>query len=243
MLTRVTIPGLLITGTDTEVGKTVVTGAIAAWLRRQGLRVGVLKPVATGCERRREGLVSADAEFLAHCADSPHPLDLICPQRYSEPLAPAVAAERAGMPLDWAAVQRSLDIICRDSDILLVEGVGGVMVPLDDRHTVLDLARWLGLPAVVVARAGLGTINHTLLTLGALRQVTSVAGVVINRYPAETAGIAEETNPRMISKWGRTQVLCIVPDERVGPQAPRIPPGIAAAVEAVDWLRFAGRGC
>jgi dethiobiotin synthetase len=242
MLPRVRIPGLFITGTDTGVGKSVVAGAIAAWFRRQGRRVGVLKPVATGCERRREGLVSTDAEFLAHCADARHPLDLICPQRYAEPLAPSVAAERAGQPVDWSAVRRSIELICRDSDVLIVEGVGGVMVPLDERHTVLDLASWLGLPAVVVARAGLGTINHTLLTLHALRQVATVAGVVINRYPAETAGVAEETNPRMIDKWGRHPVLCIVPDEAVVGDPPSLPDAITAAIDPVDWERFAKVG-
>ena len=242
MLSRVPIPGLFITGTDTGVGKTVVAGAIAAWFRRQGSRVAVLKPIATGCERRREGLVSTDAEFLAHCADTSHPLDLVCPQRYLEPLAPTVAAERAGQPVDWAAVQRSIDLMSRDSDIMIVEGVGGAMVPLDERHTVLDLAAWLGLPAIVVARAGLGTINHTLLTVEALRKVTHVAGVVINRYPAENAGVAEETNPRMISRWGNVPVLCIVPDEAVSDAAAALPAGIIAAVGAVDWQRFARQG-
>src|SRR5687768_15526276 len=87
MLRPVPIPGLFVTGTDTGVGKTVVAGAIAHWLRNQGRRVAVLKPVGTGCVRRREGLVSEDAEFLAVCADARHPLDLICPQRYAEPLA------------------------------------------------------------------------------------------------------------------------------------------------------------
>lgn len=239
MLRTVRIPGLFITGTDTGVGKTVVAGAIAAWFRRRSTRVGVFKPVATGCERRREGLVSVDAEFLAHCADAPHPLDLICPQRYAEPLAPAVAAERAGQPLDWAAVQRALDLICRDSDFIIVEGVGGVMVPLDEKHTVVDLVHWLGLSAVVVARAGLGTINHTLLTLTALRPKGRVAGVVINRYPANNPGIAEETNPRFIDKWGRAPVLCILPDEPLSTVPPPVPPGITAAVETVDWESLA----
>lgn len=238
MLRPPTIPGLFITGTDTGVGKTVIAGAIAAWFRQRGSRVAVLKPVATGCERRREGLVSPDAEFLAHCADSPHPLDLICPQRYVEPLAPAVAAERTGQPLDWTAVQRSIDSMSRDSDLLIVEGVGGVMVPLDDRHTVLDLARWLALPSVVVARAGLGTINHTLLTLAALRPVAKVAGVVVNRYPSENAGAAEETNPRMISKWGSVPVLCISPEDPLSADIPSVPPEIAGAIEAVDWKRL-----
>src|SRR3954471_2351675 len=135
MLRPPTIPGLFITGTDTGVGKTLVAGAIADWFRRRHQCVGVLKPVATGCVHRREGLVSEDAEFLAHCADSRFPLDVICPQRYSEPLAPAVAAERATQPLDWDAVQRSIRMIERGSDVLIVEGVGGAMVPLDASNT------------------------------------------------------------------------------------------------------------
>jgi dethiobiotin synthetase len=233
------VPGLFITGTDTDVGKTIVAGAIADWFRRRGRRAGVSKPVGSGCVRRREGLVSEDAEWLAHCADSPHPLDLICPQRYVEPLAPAVAAERSRQPLDWTEVERSLQLMSRDSEVMIVEGVGGVMVPLDAKHTVLDLAVAIGLPAIVVARPALGTINHTLLTLHALRQVgVPVAGVVINRYPAENTTVAEETNPRAIEKWGRVKVLCIVPEERLMADA-RLGPEIVAAVETVDWSRLA----
>src|SRR5688572_32455781 len=121
MLKPVQLPGLFITGTDTGVGKTLVAGAIADWFRRRHKRVGVLKPVATGCARRREGLVSEDAEFLAHCADARFPLDVICPQRYAEPLAPAIAAERAGLPLDWDSMQRSSTMIENGSDVMIVE--------------------------------------------------------------------------------------------------------------------------
>src|SRR5439155_2458901 len=177
MLTAASKPGLLVTGTDTGIGKTLIAGAIAAWLRSQGSRVGVFKPMASGCVRRREGLVSEDAEFLAHCADSPHPLDVIAPVRFAEALAPAVAAQRMKEAIDWSPVQRSLAAIARDSDVLVVEGVGGIMVPMDDRHTMLDVAAWLKLPAVVVARPKLGTINHTILTVEALRRAdVSVAG-------------------------------------------------------------------
>ena len=95
MLQSPSIPGLLVTGTDTGIGKTVIAGAIADWFRRQRHRVAVLKPAGSGCVRRREGLVSEDAEFLAHCADARFPLDVICPVRYAEPLAPAIAGERA----------------------------------------------------------------------------------------------------------------------------------------------------
>src|SRR3954454_12212440 len=163
MLKRIAIPGLFVTATDTGVGKTLVAGAIADWFRRNGSRVAVCKPAATGCEHRREGLVSEDAEFLAHHADSRHPLDLICPQRYAEPLAPAVAARRAGVPLDWESIDRAITLMQEGSDVMVVEGVGGVLVPMDDKHLLLDVAGWLGLATVVVARPALGTINHTLM--------------------------------------------------------------------------------
>ena len=240
MLRPVSLPGLLVTGTDTGVGKTVIAAGIADWFRRRGFRVGVCKPCATGCVHRREGLVSEDAEFLAHCADARFPLDVICPQRYAEPLAPAVAAQRAGQPLDWAAIQRSLDAITGGSDVLIVEGIGGLMTPMDAGHAFRDVAGWLTLPAVVVARPGLGTINHTLLTVNALREAkVPVAGVVIDRYPAENASIAEETNPRAIERWGKTPVLCVVPEDKLG--GLRLPAGIVAAIDTVDWEKLAGR--
>ena len=245
MLQAITIPALLITGTDTGVGKTVIAGAIGRWFNRhEQARVAVCKPVATGCVRRREGLVSEDAEFLAHCADARHPLDLICPQRYIEPLAPAVAAERAKQPLDWESIGRAIGLMSRHADVMIIEGVGGVMVPMDDKHTFLDVAEWLAVPTIVVARPGLGTINHTLLTLAALRsRGVSVAGVVINRYPTDTPPLAEETNPRAIEKWGKTPILCIVPQEHIPtkPTAEPIPPGIAAAIGSVDWAGFVRR--
>jgi dethiobiotin synthetase len=238
MIRPVPIPGLFITGTDTGVGKTIVTGAIAAWFRRRFAgqrRVAVCKPIATGCVRRREGLVSEDAEFLAHCGDVRFDLDTICPQRYAEPLAPAVAAERTGQPIEWDAIDRSLQTMSAKAEVMLVEGVGGVMVPLDARHTVLDLARWLRLPAIVVARPGLGTINHTLLTLAALRAANiRIAGVVINLYPALSTPIAEETNPAAIERYGKTPVLCIVPDAP-SPHGLHLSPGILSAIETVDW--------
>jgi dethiobiotin synthetase len=234
MIDPISIPGLFITGTDTGVGKTVIAGAIAQWFRRRGRRVAVCKLCATGCVHWREGWVSEDAEFLAWCADSPHPLDLICPVRYAEPLAPAIAAERAGEPLDWDAINRSLHIMQRDSDVMIVEGVGGIRVPMDPKTTVLDVAVAMGLPTIIVARPALGTINHTLLTLDALRHAkVAVSGVVINRYPTDVVGTAEETNPRAIERWGRTSVLCLVPEENIVP--PRLPEGIVAAIDSVDW--------
>jgi dethiobiotin synthetase len=240
MLRPLTIPGLLVTGTDTGVGKTVVAGAIGDWFRRRGKRVAVCKPAGSGCVKRREGLVSEDAEFLAQCADARHPLDLICPQRYLEPLAPAVAAKRANQPLNWEGIDRAIAEMSRGSDVMVVEGIGGIMVPMDQKHTMLDVAQWLDVPAVVVARAGLGTINHTLLTLEALRsRSVPIAGVVINRYPAEHPAVAEETNPQAIEQWGNVSVLTVVPDEPV--VEAELPDGVVAAIDRVDWAQLARR--
>jgi dethiobiotin synthetase len=242
MMRPPSIPAIVVTGTDTSVGKTLVAGAIGHWFHRRGYRVSVLKPVATGCVRRREGLVSEDAEFLAHCADARFSLDVICPQRYAEPLAPAVAAQRAGQPLDWEAIQRSIDAMSADSDVMIIEGVGGLMVPMDAKHTFRDVAIWLRRPTLVVARPALGTINHTLLTVDALRGAkVPVAGVVINRYPAESAGVADETNPRAIERWGKVPVLCIVPDDKLG--GLHLPPGIVAAIDTVDWEGVVSGNC
>jgi dethiobiotin synthetase len=240
MINPIPIPGLFITGTDTAVGKTVIAGAIAQWFARRGAIVGVSKPIATGCSSQREGLVSEDAEFLASCAESRHPMELICPQRYEEPLAPAIAAERAAVPVDWALIDRSLQQMSATSGVMIVEGVGGVAVPLAEQITVLNLAHWLRLPAIVVARPGLGTINHTLLTLAALRAAgVDIAGVVINRYPAEDPGLAEETNADAIEKWGGTPVLCIVPNEPV--KRSSVPVEISDAVDRVDWATLASK--
>jgi dethiobiotin synthetase len=235
MLTRPQIPGLFVTGTDTGVGKTLVAAAIASWFARRGARTAVCKPMASGCVRRREGLVSEDAEFLAHHANAKFPLNTICPQRFAEPLAPAIAAERAGQKIEWDAIDSAIQEMCAESDVLIAEGIGGILVPVDRKLTVLDIAKWLGLPAVVVARPGLGTINHTLLTVEALRHAgVAVAGVVINRYPTETPAAVEETNPRAIEKWGKVPVLCFVP-RFTGPAIPTLPADVVAAIEPVDW--------
>lgn len=236
VIAPLTIPGLFVTGTDGGVGKTVVAGAIANWFRRRHQRVGVCKIAATGCVRRREGLVSEDAEFLAVCADAKHPLDLIAPLRYAEPLAPAIAAERAGRPIDWFMLGNAIRLMSQTSDIMIVEGIGGIMEPMDAKHTVLDVAAALNVPAIVVARPGIGTINHTLLTLQALQGANvRVAGVVINRYPTDLAGAADETNPRAIERWGKVPLLCVVPDESMAGAPAKLPAGLVAAVEQVDW--------
>jgi dethiobiotin synthetase len=228
------LPGFFITGTDTNVGKTVIGAAIAQWFVAQNKKVMVLKPVASGCVRTHEGLVSEDAELLRAASNTHHPLDLICPNRYAEPLAPHVAALREKRPMDWDAVQHSMDVMSRDADVMIIEGAGGIMVPLDEQTLVLDVIIAMKLPVVVVARAGLGTINHTVLTVQSLRAVGArVAGVVINHYPVNKPGTAEQTNPQQIARIAQTPVLCLVPAEPFTP--PHLSAGITSAVAQVNW--------
>ena len=206
--------GFFITGTDTGVGKTVVTGALAAMLRARGRNVGVMKPVATGCVRRREGLVSEDAEFLAQVADVPEPLDEISPIRLAGPLAPTVAAARAGIELDlapmWAAWRRLRDA----HEVLLIEGIGGILCPVTRKMFVADMAVRFAMPVLIVARPNLGTINHTALTVEAARsRGLEVAGIVINRYNRDTEDVAEMTAPDEIQRATGAPVLGLVPDD------------------------------
>jgi len=204
--------GLFITGTDTGVGKTVVTAAMAATLRADGVNVGVMKPVATGCVRRREGLVSEDAEFLAQAADAPEPLEDISPIRLAEPLAPTVAAARAGITLDLVPMWRAWDRLKKAHDVMLVEGIGGALCPVTPKQSVADLAQRFNLPVVVVARPALGTINHSAMTVEVLRaRGLEVAGIIINRYVHDTDDVAEMTNPDEVQRVTGAPVLGLVP--------------------------------
>lgn len=207
------MPGWFITGTDTGVGKTVIAGALAMLLREQGRRVGVFKPVATGCRRdMRLGLVCEDAEFLAHCADATQDLATINPVRYAGDLAPMVAADHTSRPIDWDAIDRSWQRIRAESDWTIVEGAGGLRVPIDRKTDMAALAKRFDLPLIVVARPGLGTINHTLLTLDAARaRQLKVAAVVMSGYHPASATLAEETNPDVIARLAKIRIPIVVP--------------------------------
>jgi len=207
------VDGWFITGTDTGVGKTIIAGALALLLREHNKRVGVFKPIATGCRLDLHlGLVSEDTELLAHCADSPYPLDLINPVRYAGDLAPMVAAERKRKPIDWSAIEESWSKIRKDSDWIIVEGAGGLLVPIDQNKNMADLAGELKLPLIIVTRPGLGTINHTLLTIEAAQSRNlSIAAVVINGYRPASATLAEETNPEVIGRLAKMRIPIVVP--------------------------------
>lgn len=233
--------GLFITGTDTGVGKTLITGGIAKVLRDQGLTVGVFKPIASGC--RDEGmLVSADTEFLAMCADAQYSLSVISPVTYKTPAAPAVCVHVENRPIDYEEIATAYKYLCENTDVVLVEGIGGAMVPIDDEHTVLDLAGQFDLPMVVVARPNLGTINHSLLTIQAVRNAgLPVAGVVISGYKAIDATIDEETAPDVICQFADTNLLSIVPyDEESSVENRQLGEGTVEVLSFCDWQALSG---
>lgn len=222
-------PGLFVTGTDTGVGKTLVAGALALAHRQTGRRVGVFKPIATGCRYLiGVGLVSGDAEFLAWAADTDYPLSTLNPVRYAAPLSPLAAARRTGQPIDFEALAGAFAAATRGRDLVLVEGIGGLLVPLTRTLTVLDLAEAMRLPLLIVARGALGTLNHTLLTVQAARsRGLAVAAIAINRYRPSSPDLSEEDNPAILADLTGLPVIC-VPDDldsRVEP-----PPALGESV-------------
>jgi len=192
------VPGIFITGTDTEVGKTYVTALIARALVAAGRRVGIYKPVASGCRPQGEQLVSDDAEALWQAAGRPGELDRVCPQRFLAPLAPHLAARQEGKTVDRAMLRAGIEYWQACSDVILVEGVGGLMSPLGEEEYVADLAEGFGFPLVVVSRNVLGTINQTLQTLiaaAAFGEGLEIAGIVLN-HPAPASGDASLSTNR-----------------------------------------------
>ena len=239
------LAGLTVVGTDTAVGKTLVAGAIARCLRRLGRKVAVFKPAATGCRRDRGQLISADAEFLAACADSSQNLCEIAPVRYAAALAPNAAAGIEGAPVDLEAIFDAYRRLADQAQVVVVEGIGGLLCPITDDFWVIHFARMINLPVVIVARGGLGTINHTLLTLHAARAAgLNVAGVVVNRYPVgPNPDHAAATNPAQIAQRGNVNILALAPDEPANSvEKATIGPDTAFAIGQVDWQRIIQRG-
>ncbi|HWP84290.1 MAG TPA: dethiobiotin synthase [Terriglobia bacterium] len=195
--------GILVTGTDTGVGKTFVGCGLLAALRSQGLRVAPFKPAETGCETDAHSgeLIPADAVRLREAAGSGAPLEVICPYRFSLPVAPWVAAQREA-EIDPAFLVRQFERLAAAHDLVVVETAGGILVPLNEQFHFGDLARRLRLPVLVVAASRLGVLNHTLLTLEYLRAAgLPTLGVILN-HPASDTTPAVATNEETLRKLG-----------------------------------------
>ena len=191
--------GIFITGTDTGVGKTFFACGLAALLKDSGYKVGVMKPAETGCVERDGKLFPEDTVRLKEASGCDVPLEKICPYQYRDPLAPSVAAERAGTRIDIDRVMDLYDEISSTHDVTLVEGAGGLMVPLLPSYTYADLAQVLKLPLIVVAANRLGMINHLVLTLEhSSCKGLRVLGYVLNQLESQSS-LAADTNREALS--------------------------------------------
>lgn len=201
------IRGLFVTGTDTGVGKTVVTAALAAALRAQGLNAGVWKPVQSGTLL---GSGASDAERLLQYTGMNERAEAVAPFTFAAPLTPLLAAKQAGLTLTLQEIVAAGEPLMNRYGSLLIEGAGGVAVPLTDDALVADLISELRIPALIVARSGLGTINHTLLTVSFLRQYKiPIIGFILN--DGESTSIHDDpsivTNAELIERYSGIQFL------------------------------------
>lgn len=210
---------IFVTGTDTGVGKTFVAAGIARALRRRGVDAGVMKPVATGAVRG----ISEDAAFLKKVAGVDDSLDLINPILLKAPLAPSVAARLSRRTIDLERVWSAYRELTSRHECIIVEGVGGLLVPILDRYPIARMVKRLGLPLIIVTRPTLGTINHTALTVHAARSIgLRLVGLVINHSQRLRRGLAERTNPAALETECRLPILGNVPFGANGREFDRI---------------------
>ncbi|GER92605.1 dethiobiotin synthase [hot springs metagenome] len=232
--------GIFITGTDTGVGKTIVSAAIIRALMNKGIKVGAMKPLETGCKKsavkeEKEILIPSDGMFLIEMAEMDDSIDMVTPIRFEQPLAPMVASEIefGVMSYEFGAkglkkVFDAYEELSKKYDFMVVEGVGGLLVPIakgqrakgkrQAAYFVSDLIKDLKLPVIIVARPGLGTVNHTLLTVNhALREGIEVLGVIINYSRPPENDIAEKTNPDALRQLCPVPVIDVIPYiEKIG---------------------------
>lgn len=206
------IKGFFVTGTDTGVGKTIISGILITILRAQGLKTGGMKPFETGCLKEGELLVPSDGMFLKDIASMEEPINYITPLCLEKPLAPMVAAEIEGKEIDLSAVFKAYEYLKKRYEAIIVEGVGGLLVPIKRDYWVIDLIKDFNLPVIVVSRPTLGTINHTLLTIRELlSQRVRVHGIIFN-YACQPEGtLAEETNPSQVTRFTHVPVIGTIP--------------------------------
>jgi dethiobiotin synthetase len=202
------VRGVFVTGTGTEVGKTVVAAVIAHSLASSGKKVAVFKPAVTGLD---DAEAEADHELLRRAAGSQQSDEEIAPYRYGPPASPHLAAELAGEEIAPSRLLAAAKAAAASADVLVCEGVGGLLVPLAPDYLVRDLAAELALPLVIAASPGLGTINHTLLTIEAARAAKlEVASVILTPWPAAPSRV-EESNRETIAALGEVEVRTLPP--------------------------------
>jgi dethiobiotin synthetase len=237
---------LAVTGTDTGIGKTVVAAALAARARELGIRVGALKPIESGIAARaslltasRTSSAPSDATRLAHAAGMAEQVHIVGPFSLEEPLAPMVAAERAGLTIDLGALDKARDMAAAERDLLLVEGAGGLLSPITRTFSFAQLFKRWGAELIVVAGNRLGVLNHTLLTIRAAEtEGLVVRAVVLTSLSERDADVAEATNyDALVALLPRYQIQRFAWVDRVNEPAAL---AAAAASAGLDRLLLTG---
>ncbi len=236
--------GCFVTGTDTGVGKTLVSAALAAALREQGLDVGVMKLVETGWPE--SATIPSDAHRLRTAAGVSETVEQICPYRFPAPLAPLAAARAAGCQIEMPVLMEAFRRLADRHAYMIVEGVGGLLVPVTETLDVSDVLVQLGLPAIVVGRAALGGVNHACLTLDALKaRNVPILALVLNRAAGEGSSMQTDSTYALLAERCRVPVLGPLPYEPLlagdwpkGVAAISRQPAIRSLVSLVNEARF-----
>jgi len=194
--------GIFITATDTEVGKTLIAAGLVNFFRNQGINAGYMKPISCGQDN--------DAVFVKKLLKLKDPLSLINPISLPYPLSPLAAAKKAKRKIDLKKITKAYKTLTQKYDLVIVEGVGGALVPITEKIMVADLIKQLTIPTIIVARAGLGTLNHTLLTVEALkRRKITIQGIIMNGYTGDE--LSEDDNADILFEQTKIPILAKIP--------------------------------
>jgi dethiobiotin synthetase len=212
-LEKLKYKGVFISATDTSVGKTTLAAGLVGFLKRQGINVGVMKPVASGAIECDSGkLISQDAEMLVKFSECSDPWEWINPYCLATPVTPALAAKIEGVTIDLSRIQSCFVELSGRHDFVVVEGAGGIMSPIFENLLVADMISVLDLPVIIVSRAVLGTINHTLMTFECLKNRNiGILGFFLNRFPKKP-NLTESTSAEMITSVSGVPHFGSIPD-------------------------------
>jgi len=204
--------GFFITGTDTDIGKTVVTACLIKLFKSQEIDVGVMKPIETGVDPACNSSANSDAKFLMEVSGNTDPVDKVCPYRFKTPASPYQAAKIAGKEILPATIIENLKTLESHHNLMLIEGVGGLLVPITNRYNVANLVLEIGLPLIIVSSIRLGTLNHTLLTINAAQQYgLKIKGIILNQKENHTLDPIEKQQDKLIKELSGIPILGVCP--------------------------------
>ena len=204
--------GFFITGTDTDVGKTVVTACLMALFKSRGINVGVMKPIETGVDPICHSSANSDAKFLMEVSGDNDKSDEVCPYRFKTPASPYQAAQIEKKIIQPEKIVEKYKVLKSHHSMMLIEGIGGLLVPITKHYNVGNLALDIGLPLIIVSRIRIGTLNHTLLTINAAKQYgLKIKGVVVNQQENQNLNFVEKQQEKLIEELSNIPILGVCP--------------------------------